>query len=373
LECHVWFVTYPLGQDNKKKKTTNITLEKNKSMAQNHLGEWYLDPGNPKTNDYLLSLVNEIVEKYDIDGFHFDYIRYPDKAFKFPDQSTFNKYGQKSSLNNWRRENINHFVYSAYDQIKALKPWVQVSSSVLGMYQRIPECPNAGWTAYETVFQDPADWLKNGKHDFIVPMMYYTDNYFFPFIHDWVEKGNGRFILPGIGVYRLDKAEGNWDAETIVKQIAYSRENHTQGNAFYRTKFLLDNRKGILDEITSKFYTTPSQLPPLTWLDSIPPSQALKPEAIREGDHLLLSWGNNTESNDEKIFYSIYRSDQYPVDTENAANLVAARISENQSYIYIDNMEKESGYYYVITASDRYHNESIASKAVFFCTGAFEK
>ena len=39
-------------------------------------------PGVPETADYILSLVKEIVNGYDIDGIHFDYIRYPEEAEK---------------------------------------------------------------------------------------------------------------------------------------------------------------------------------------------------------------------------------------------------------------------------------------------------
>ena len=59
---------------------------------------------------------------------------------------------------NARRENINKMVYRIYDWVKSVKPWIQVSSSPLGKYNRIERVPNAGWTAYESVFQDPKMW-----------------------------------------------------------------------------------------------------------------------------------------------------------------------------------------------------------------------
>jgi uncharacterized lipoprotein YddW (UPF0748 family) len=94
-----------------------------------------------------------------------------------------------------------------YDDVKNLKPWVQVSSSPIGKYSRIPRSPNAGWTAYESVFQDVKKWLQEGKQDMIVPMMYYLYDDFFPFVDNWVENANGRFIVPGLGAYRLDRKE----------------------------------------------------------------------------------------------------------------------------------------------------------------------
>lgn len=41
--------------------------------------DWYtfLSPGHPQVRDYLASLVGELATRYELDGIHFDYIRYP--------------------------------------------------------------------------------------------------------------------------------------------------------------------------------------------------------------------------------------------------------------------------------------------------------
>lgn len=91
-------------------------------LCKRHNGEWYLDPGVPGTSDYVLSLVKELVNGYDIDGIHFDYIRYPEQAKSFPDKNLYNKYGKKRPLAEWRRENINKMVYRIYDWVKSVKP-----------------------------------------------------------------------------------------------------------------------------------------------------------------------------------------------------------------------------------------------------------
>ena len=40
-----------------------------------------------------MSLVREVVERYDVDGVHFDYLRYPEHALRFSDSYTYKKYG----------------------------------------------------------------------------------------------------------------------------------------------------------------------------------------------------------------------------------------------------------------------------------------
>ena len=362
LECHAWFVTYPLG----KGKSSAQAVKKNKDQVRKYAGELYLDPGDPKTNEYLLSLVKEMVTNYNIDGFHMDYIRYPDKISKSYDEGTYKKYGKGKNLNEWRRENINQFVYSVYDTIKAIKPWVQVSSSVIGMYDKIPNNNQKHWTAYSSVFQDPENWLKAGKHDFIVPMMYYTGDLFYPFVIDWLQRSHGRLIVPGLGLYQLDEKEANWTSKHIIDQIQYSRDHNTGGNAFYRTRYFMNNKKDVANKIINNFYNYPALIPPMTWLHSTPPLPPNQPDANIVEDSVCLTW-EYTKQDDEKVFFNVYRSET-PIDIRDPKNLLATRLDDFALFIPYDK-DEPSGYYYLVTSYDRYHNESEGSESIFFVTG----
>jgi len=374
IECHAWFVVYPMGTvaKNKKPNRTSTALNRN-HLIKTFKKNVYLDPGNPQTNVYILSLIKEIVSNYDIDGIHLDYIRYPEVAADFPDKDTFLQYGYGKNKEDWRRENINHLVYAVYDMVKSLKPWVQVSSSVVGMYKDIPGESRRHWTAYSSVFQDPVDWLKKGKQDFIVPMTYYSGMLFYPFVEDWVSRSNDRFIIPGLGAFQMDQRESRWEPSILYDQIKFSREAKTQGNAFFRAAYLVNNSKGFDSELCSNFYKLPALLPPLTWLSgAIPePPPSLSAYAIN-GSSLHLEWNKAPEKDNQPVFYNLYRSETFPVDTQNPVNLIAVRLTDNQYQLPIDN-HIETGYYYVVTGFDRYHNESVCSTPVYFVTGEFEK
>ncbi|GAP72010.1 hypothetical protein SAMD00024442_21_61 [Candidatus Symbiothrix dinenymphae] len=364
LECHAWLVTYPLGRD-----AFSTTGQKTKDFVKQHKNEVYLDPGNPNTNKYLLHLVNEIVVKYDIDGIHLDYIRYPDRSF--PDNSTFQQYGKGANKADWRTANINQFVYQLYDQVKARKPWVQVSSSVIGKYDHRIEPERHYMTAVD-VGQDPEDWLKKGKHDFIVPMMYNKGNLFFPYVDDWQHRGHGRPIVVGLAAYNLDRREGNWTLHDLTAQLDDIRKHKMGGHAFYRLKYLTDNTKGIMNKLVNDYYSSPSLLSPMIWLDATRPLPPHEVEGVREGDFLKLSWEAVKQPNRKKVFYNIYCSPTSPVDTSNAANLLATRVEGSAVLVPIDSTI-ERGDYYAVTSYDRYHNESEPSVPVYFVTGRFEK
>lgn len=79
-----------------------------------------------------------------------------------------------------------------------------------------------------------------------------------------------------------------------------------------------------------------------------------------------------SQKDNQQIYYNLYRSKTFPIDIQDPDNIFAIRLSNNYYELPINN-RIESGYYYVVTAFDRYHNESFYSDRVYFMTGNFEK
>lgn len=208
MELHAWIVTIPAGNTRQVQlQGRSSVVRKNRTICKLYKGNWYLDPGNPGTKEYLSCIVKEITSRYDIDGIHFDYIRYPEQADNFPDKDTYRKYGKGKELKQWRRDNITDIVHRLYTDIKTIKPWVKVSSSPIGKYRDTNRYPSRGWNAYHVVYQDAQKWLKEGIHDALFPMMYFQGNNFYPFALDWKENCGNRWIVPGLGIYFLSPDE----------------------------------------------------------------------------------------------------------------------------------------------------------------------
>lgn len=358
MEIHAWIVTIPIGNARQVRLLgKNSVVRKQPSICKQYKGSWYLDPGNPKTDDYLASIVREIVSRYDIDGVHFDYIRYPERAKDFPDQATYRKYGKKEELKQWRRNNITRIVRRLYTETKTLKPWVKVSSSPVGKYKDTGRYTSRGWNAYEVVYQDARRWLEEGIHDALFPMMYFQGNHFYPFALDWQENKNGRWIVPGLGIYFLHPDEQDWKLDEVVRQIHFLRDIKADGQAYYRNRFLLANTKGLLDELKEHFYMQPAVVPPMTWVDSICPSAPANPVFVPLEKGVRLSWSQSTDNLPAPVCYRIYASDNYPVDISQASNLIELR-TDSTSYIFTPEVPWEERLYWAVTAVDRCGNES---------------
>lgn len=363
MECHAWMVTIPLGG---RKHVASLgkqsVTRRQPKICVPYKREYFLNPGNPKTKEYLMSLVKEVVERYDVDGVHFDYLRYPERAFRFPDSYDYRKYGNGRSLDQWRRDNITEILRHIYKGVKKLKPWVKVSTCPVGKYRDTSRYPSKGWNAFHVAYQDVQGWLGEGIQDQIYPMMYFRGNSFYPFALDWQEQSNGRHVVPGLGIYFLHPSEGDWDLDEIKRQINFVRHHHLAGEAHYRVKFVTDNTQNLYDALQNEFYAYPALQPPMTWADSIAPSMPTELTAERIADgYTRLRWKAATDN--DKInapTYVVYASDELPVDTQDPANIVATGIRETE-YIYAPILPWTSRRHFVVTATDRYGNESAPS------------
>lgn len=360
MELHAWVVTIPAGNARQVKLLgRHSVVQKHRSLCKLYNGNWYLDPGNPETQEYLSRIVKEITSRYDIDGIHFDYIRYPEQADRFPDKDTYRKYGKGKELKQWRRDNITAIVRRLYTDIKAIKPWVKVSSSPIGKFRDTHRYPSRGWNAYHIVYQDAQQWLKEGIHDALFPMMYFQGNNFYPFALDWKENCNNRWIVPGLGIYFLSPNEQDWALDEIVRQVHFIRQIKLDGQAYFRNRFLLDNTKGILDELQENFYTYPALVPPMVWADSIAPSAPARPSLQGQPDgKIRMSWQASTDTGKDPVTYRLYASDTYPVDITKAENLLETRITHTE-YEYAPITPWHQKRYFAVTAADRFGNESI--------------
>lgn len=366
MECHAWIVTYPLGGDRHVRALgAKSVTKKNPTITKKFQNEWFLDPGNPRTDDYLLSIVKEIVANYEVDGIHFDYIRYPDNRGRFPDDGMYRLHGKGKSRDEWRRDNITRFVVKAYDLVKGLKPWVQVSSAPLGRYRALGN-NGIGWTALETVSQDAGKWMMMGKHDAVYPMMYYKEGLFYPFVDDWLKHGNGRIVVPGLGAYQM--VELGWSRRDILDQVDYTRRTDAHGHAFFRAENILSNTKGILNDL-NQYYKYPAKLPPMHWLKDTIPAVPNDLRAEKNAEGLLeLSWEKNGE---DKVTYNIYRSENDTLNLDSAEKLLVVGVRETLFRYRAEDNDK--AYYYYITTSDAFHNESPPSVPAFFFHSKIEK
>ena len=347
MELHAWVVTIPVG-----KWTTYGCQQLRKrypSLVKKIGDEGYMNPELVGTADYLTNICQEITSRYDIDGIHLDYIRYPE-TWK----------GPKSTAN------ITRIVRAIAQRVKAYKPWVKMSCSPIGKYDDLARYSSRGWNARRQVAQDAQAWLRDGLMDQLYPMMYFQGNNFYPFAIDWQEQSYGRTIVSGLGIYMLHPKERNWSIAEIKRQLNVTRQLGI-GHCYFRAKFLLDNVKEVYNYVR-QFDRQPALIPPMTWAQSIVPTAPTTLDVTRTalGDHI--TWSGATDRSDGPyLIYNVYASPTSPVDTNDPANLIATRYLWRQIDIQRAAIRSQHPYY-AVTAVDRYGNESPAIQEPFVTT-----
>ena len=328
MKVHAWVVTIPCGKWN---GAGCKNLRKTHPELLKKIGdEGFMNPENSGTADYLARFCGDLVSRYDIDGIHLDYIRYPD---------TWGKIAKKER----GRECITHIVRAIASEVRERKPWIQMSCSPVGKYADTKRQWSHGWNARDVVCQDVALWLKEGLMDAIYPMMYFKNENFYPFAIDWQERSQGRIVAPGLGIYFMHPREKNWPITDITRQLHVLRQ-YGMGNCMFRSKFFTDNTKGLYNYYADGYATLPALQPAMTWLSDSKPA---KPSDVSFSGSIV-SWRGGEGT------YNLYGSDVPHVDVSKAENLLASNLTDTK--INIGNAG--SIRYFAVTSTDRYGNES---------------
>ncbi len=150
-------------------------------------GKVYMDPANPYVRQYLLNIIDEIASRYEVDGIHLDYIRYP-----FQNPSRNFSYGYSTTARNQFRQlyGIDPMKISSRDRQNLWK-WTefkinQVNSFVADTSKFLKrKYPNLILSAavfpfprherFDKIQQDWESWVLKGDIDLLTPMTYALD------------------------------------------------------------------------------------------------------------------------------------------------------------------------------------------------------
>lgn len=339
MELHAWVVTIPVGKWN---ALGCKTLRNKYPHLIKRIGEeGYMDLENTATATYLANFCKEITDRYDVDGIHLDYIRYPETW-------------RINIAHDAARRNITAIVRAIGEKVKASKPWVKYSCSPIGKFSDLSRFASNGWNAYAKVCQDAQGWLRDGLMDTLFPMMYFQGNHFFPFAIDWAEQSYGRMLVPGLGIYFMSPSEKNWSLDVITREMQVARQ-YGMGHAYFRSKFFTDNLKGIYTYAQRVFTPTLALPPAMTWENNKLPAPPSDLNTSEEQGKAIISWrGGRSANNSPYILYNVYASKSYPVDVTDARNLIAMRYAKNRIVVSPRNAQM----YFAVTSIDRYGNES---------------
>jgi uncharacterized lipoprotein YddW (UPF0748 family) len=284
LELHAWFnpfrASHPSGRS--KVSPKHITQTRPQLVKQ-YGGYRWLDPGEAAAQDLALSVILDVVRRYDIDAVHLDdyFYPYPEKTIggkwlDFPDGPSWMRYrrsGGKMARNDWRRDNINRFIARLYKAIKTEKRQVKLGISPFGIWRPGYPAPVRGLDAYEALYADARKWLREGSLDYCAPQLYWPiepKEQGFGLLLKWWAGQNikKRHLWPGVSVSEIGPRRM---ATETMRQIALLRKQ-AGGQIFWSMNALRSNQGGITTALLRDPYREAALSPASPWLDSQPPS-----------------------------------------------------------------------------------------------------
>ncbi len=201
----------------------------------------FVTPAHPEVQDNLFNIWMEVATKYEVDGLHFDYVRYPNPQFDYS-RASIDRFraevernledGERESLADefqndslvyatkfperyaqFQRSQVTELVERIYKGVKKIKPHAMVSAAVFANDE----------DASRSRFQDWKQWLRMGWLDVVCPMAYTPDTETFrKQVLNAMNNAAGKRVWGGIGAYKQT-------AESAIEKIQVGRELGAHG------------------------------------------------------------------------------------------------------------------------------------------------
>ncbi len=293
MELHAWLNPYRVAQNVTDPLATTHIAFQHPEWILKYGNKLYFDPGIPAVRAFITDVVKDIVKRYDVDAIHMDDYFYPyPLAEAFPDTTSFFMYNRgffEEDIADWRRENVDITIKMLNDTIKATKPWVKFGISPFGVWRNIADDPNgsetrAGATNYDHLYANIIKWQEEGWIDYCLPQLYWYIGHpaanFEVLVKWWQKHAYGRAMYIGQAPYRVDpeSSTSEWrEADQLPKQIRLLREiPEISGSAYFSNKSFYNDLLGFQDSLKLDLYKHPAIVPPMPWLDKMPPAPVVK-------------------------------------------------------------------------------------------------
>lgn len=286
LELHAWFNPYRAATPGHAAALSADHIVKRRPDLVRSYGAYrWLDPGEPEAADYSLSVLLDVVRRYDIDAVHIDDYFYPYKSYgmgmEFPDDASWQKYqagGGTLKRGDWRRQNVNQFIMRLQAGIKEIRPEVRFGISPFGIWRPGNPAPIGGLDAYDELYADSKLWLNQGWMDYFSPQLYWPIQkpaQSYTTLLDWWISQNSKnvHLWPGDNVNKVaDGTPTEYAAGEIIAQINATRVRPgSTGNVHFSMSDLVANRQGLSSALRNGVYADKALVPASPWLDANPP------------------------------------------------------------------------------------------------------
>ena len=372
IEFHAWVNPYRVKMDIKDELAPSHIYNRHPEWFIAYGGQLFFDPALPESREFIARVIDDLVTRYDLDAIHMDdyFYPYPIASKPFPDDASYERYGNGMPRGDWRRHNVDILIEEVSALIKKRKPWVRFGISPFGIYRNksswVGGSDTRGLQNYDDLYADVLLWARNGWIDYLVPQLYWEVGHraacYEKLIYWWNDAlaGSPCHLYIGQDVVRsVDCTIGGVSSPQINYKLLLARHlDSVSGNCFWSGYKFLEYYDRMQSLIREDFFSTPVLIPAYTAIDDAAPEKVSKLHTRWTPDGFYLEWkaDDTRDAMQKAAYYCVYRfGEKEPVDIENPAALVGI---VREPHYRLDYKKGTERCVYVVTAVDRMHNES---------------
>jgi len=370
MEFHAWLNPYRAANSGFTDFADSHIFYKYPGRFVKYNNQILFDPGQPQNRRFICDVVEDIVSRYDVDAIHMDdyFYPYPVPGINFPDDRSFARYGKlkgytEATRADWRRNNVNMLIKELKQTIQKVKPWVRFGISPFGIYRNKKSTFDGsgsdtnGLQNYDDLYADVLLWIDEGWIDYNIPQIYWEIGHtaadYITLVKWWNDNTQGGHLYVGQSVERTMKAD------QLTEKMSYERTlPHINGNCFWPANELLWNTKGVADSLKQHYHRYPALIPAYTHMHKNASTDVMNVRVEHGLNGLQICWdamqyAEDPESAHYFVVYCFGKKEK--IDLDNPSNIVT--ITQDTSY-QLPIVKDKGTFRYVVTAVDRYHNES---------------
>lgn len=378
MEVHVWLNPYRVMNSNRPDLLNpDHPWYKRPELFVKYGNQLYFNPGLDETRRILNRVVEDIVQRYDVDAIHFDDYFYPYKVAgeDFPDAETFRKFPRgyaPHQRDDWRRNNVDMIIAELQQTIKSNKPWVEFGISPFGVWRNNNVDPRgsatrAGVQNYDDLYADILKWLREGTIDYVVPQLYWEIGKVVAdyeiLVKWWSENSYGKNLYIGLYASKIgtEKADPAWHKPNeLVRQLHMNKRHpEVDGAVYFSAKGFVKNLQGLNDSLRNDFYRYPA-LNPVN--RNITGSASASPEnlkILKDRQDAWLMWDPvKGDGGNQVAYYIVYAFEGKKAgDISNPANILIKTKGTSINLKAIQPKMK-GNYSFIVTSVNRFRHES---------------
>jgi uncharacterized lipoprotein YddW (UPF0748 family) len=268
-----------------------------------------IDPGHPDAADWTFRVYLDVARRYDVDGIHFDFVRYGGKEWGYNPVSVARfrqRYEGKADYKRlpgsdlpdpadprwqqWRRDQVTALVRKVYAHAIQINPKLVVSAAVIAWGDG-PQTEEEWFTksaAMNRVYQDWRGWLQEGILDLACPMTYFQGEHAVTWQQHWSEfikdHQYGRAATVGVGCWfntipqslrqmeiaRARSRRGRWPYGVLLYSYAGTNASEQKDEKGKRIELRLQPEFYAALSQPSRYaasppFAAPVAIPPMAW------------------------------------------------------------------------------------------------------------